>query len=99
MLDGKTTYQALASNSRLRILDSLGSLGEASVTELTDLLRMSQPLLSWHLSILRRAGLVTTRRDGRTVRCSLIHERFRQISNELRQLAEHGDHFVAGRVE
>jgi DNA-binding transcriptional ArsR family regulator len=95
--DRKATYQALASNSRLRILDRLGAQGEASVTELAGSLRMSQPLLSWHLAILRRAGLVITRRDGRVVRCSLRHEQFLLISNELRLLAEGS--VITGRAE
>ena len=41
--------------------------------------RLSQPLLSWHLRRLRRAGVVKTERVGRQVRCTFDRERFAQL--------------------
>src|SRR5579883_728901 len=41
--------------------------GEATVTELCDLLAIPQSNVSHHLSILRAAGLVTDRREGQFV--------------------------------
>lgn len=63
---------ALADRTRLRILTIL-SIGEASVNEMESILGESQPKISRHLAYLRRAGLVTTRRDGRWVYYSLSH--------------------------
>jgi ArsR family transcriptional regulator, arsenate/arsenite/antimonite-responsive transcriptional repressor len=56
---------ACADGTRLRILRLLGDGREISVSDLTLLLHLSQPLVSWHLRILRRSGLISTRRTGR----------------------------------
>lgn len=59
-----TAYAALAEPSRRQILDLLRD-GERSVSELVSRLTLSQPGVSKHLRILREAGLVEVRRDGR----------------------------------
>ncbi len=67
-------FRALASPTRLRILERLAEAGEESVKELAAHLRMSQPRVSWHLSVLRRGGVVRQRRVGRQVYCSVDEE-------------------------
>ena len=52
---------------RLQVLRQLTQREEMSVTELVRAVRVSQPLLSWHLGVLKRLGLVRVRRDGRLV--------------------------------
>lgn len=52
------TFTALADPTRRAILARLAQ-GEASVTELTEPFRMSQPAISRHLRVLERAGLIT----------------------------------------
>jgi DNA-binding transcriptional ArsR family regulator len=59
-------FQALADPSRRAILESLTG-GEVAVKDLTARFDISQPAVSQHLSTLRHAGLVTSRRDGRCV--------------------------------
>ncbi len=59
--------RALASRTRLLTLDELASATELDVSELSRRLEVSQPLMSWHLRRLRRAGLVRGRRQGRRV--------------------------------
>jgi len=49
------------------------------VLELVRLLGLSQPLASWHLRILRQAGLISTRRLGRQVFCRLNRERLAEF--------------------
>jgi ArsR family transcriptional regulator len=71
----KTTLKALAGIARLTIVYHLVHRGEITVTELIDLLGISQPLVSWHLRKLRRAGVIQTRRVGRQVYCSLVPQR------------------------
>ncbi len=56
--------KALSEESRVRIVMLLGKQ-ELSVCELMGVLRISQPLVSRHLSILKEAGLVKSRRDGK----------------------------------
>jgi ArsR family transcriptional regulator, arsenate/arsenite/antimonite-responsive transcriptional repressor len=58
--------RALGDRTRLAILAILRD-GERCVCELTDSLDVSQPLLSFHLRVLRNAGLITDRRSGKWV--------------------------------
>jgi ArsR family transcriptional regulator len=63
-LDALTTvYSALADATRLRILSLLKD-GEVCVCHIHASLAVPQPTASRHLGSLRRAGLVTARRDG-----------------------------------
>jgi DNA-binding transcriptional ArsR family regulator len=55
---------ALADPTRIALLESLRS-GEASVQELADDLDLPHQNASHHVGILRRAGLVKRRREGR----------------------------------
>jgi DNA-binding transcriptional ArsR family regulator len=57
-------FNAVAEASRRELLDALGT-GEATVGELVDRLRMSQPQVSKHLAVLRAVGLVLVRVEGR----------------------------------
>ena len=73
--DVRLFHKALADVNRLRIVQRLAE-GEASVTELIELVGLSQPLVSWHLGRLRAAAIVETRRNGRETVCRLIPEAF-----------------------
>ena len=66
--------QALADPKRILILYAL-SEGSKSVSELTEALEVPQPTVSRHLKVLRERRLVTTARDGASVRYSLADER------------------------
>lgn len=70
--------KALAHENRLLILCLLAEQ-ERSVTELEELLALSQPTVSQQLGRLRLDGLVETRRDGRTVYYSLADEATRSF--------------------
>ena len=59
----ETVFKALADQTRLRILGLLAG-GEVCVCEIHDSLQIPQPTASRHLAYLKRAGLVTDRRDG-----------------------------------
>jgi ArsR family transcriptional regulator len=63
-------FRALGDETRLRILEQLGS-GERSVSDLMVLLDIGQSLMSHHLRILREAGLVVDRREGRWIHYSI----------------------------
>ena len=68
--------QALGEPSRLRIVDFLRS-GSKNVTEISRLMREEIVNVSHHLSVLREAGLVQDRKDGRFVIYSLHPRYFR----------------------
>jgi ArsR family transcriptional regulator len=63
-------FKALADVTRLRILRLLMA-GEICVCDIHDTLKIPQAKASRHLAYLRRAGLVTTRREGLWVHYSL----------------------------
>ncbi len=84
----KLMMQALADVARLTIVYHLAHQEEVTVTALTELLNISQPLVSWHLHRLKRAGLVETRRLGRQVYCSLNRQRFQYCLQRLEGLID-----------
>ena len=59
-----SAYGALAEPHRRQILDLLRG-GERPAGELVEHLALSQPGVSKHLKVLREAGLVTVRADGK----------------------------------
>src|SRR5437879_5727904 len=62
--------KAFAHTTRLRMLDILAK-GEHSVSDIQGELKISAPNVSQHLAILKAAGVVATRRDGKQIFCSL----------------------------
>lgn len=66
-------FHALSDETRLGILARL-THGERCVCELTDELDAAQSRLSFHLKVLKDAGLVTDRREGRWMYYSLNHD-------------------------
>jgi ArsR family transcriptional regulator len=59
-------FKAMAHPARVRVLEVLVD-GEQSVSELQPLVGIESSHLSQQLGVLRRAGLVSTRKDGNTV--------------------------------
>ena len=59
-------FHALSDNTRLEIMGMLRN-GECCVCELQDELRAAQSRLSFHLKVLKDAGLITDRKEGRWV--------------------------------
>jgi len=75
----KTFHRALGDVTRIRVVQILANEGEQPVSSLVRRVRISQPLMSWHLRRLTRAGIVRTERVGREVRCSFDRERFAEL--------------------
>ena len=66
-----TVFAALADRTRLRLLN-LMTEGEVCVWDLARILGEPQPKISRHLAFLRRAALVTARREGKWMHYSLM---------------------------
>jgi ArsR family transcriptional regulator len=66
MSDIVTIFKALADDTRVRVLKLLGS-GELCVCEISAALDLEQPRLSFHLRILKEAGIVLDRRQERWI--------------------------------
>ncbi len=60
----RDVFRAVADPTRRALLDTLRT-AEHSVTSLSGPFRVSQPAISQHLKILRDAGLVRVRQEGR----------------------------------
>jgi DNA-binding transcriptional ArsR family regulator len=73
-------FQAIADPTRRRILELLAE-SERPVKELSAPFQMSTPAISQHLRVLREAGLVHERREGR-------HRRYRLDPEPLRDVAD-----------
>ena len=75
----RTLYRALGDETRLRVIGLLAEVGPLAVGELSSRVGLSQPLISWHLRILRLAGVIDTKRHGREVICNLRIAAFEEL--------------------
>lgn len=78
-------FKLLSDETRLRILVYLAREAELHVTALCDRLGQSQPAVSHHLALLRVAGLIKARRDGKHNYYSVRQSRFRRLMEQLFQ--------------
>jgi len=65
-------FAALADRTRLRLLNLMKGR-EVCVCYFVEILRQSQPKISRHLAYLRRAGIVSARREGKWMHYSIEH--------------------------
>ena len=72
-------FHELADETRLEILDRLKD-GERCVCELTDALKTGQSRLSFHLKVLKDAGVIEDRPDGRWTYYSINREAIEEVS-------------------
>lgn len=72
-------FHALSDRTRLAIIQRLRA-GERCVCELTDALDAAQSRLSFHLRVLKEAGLVTDRREGRWMYYTLDADTLAEVS-------------------
>lgn len=76
-------FKLLADETRLKVLTYLIREGELHVSALCDRLKQSQPAVSHHLALLRVAGLIEARRDGKHNFYSVKSTRFQQLVTDL----------------
>ena len=77
-----------AVNHKLRqqILKIIDEHGKITVTELYMQLRLEQSVASQHLAVLRKAGFVTTTRDGKFIHYSVNISRLQELNQFVGQL-------------
>lgn len=78
-------FKALADPTRLRVIHLIGDR-EVCVRYFVEVLDTNQSKISRHLAYLRRAGLVSTRRDGKWVHYRLVEPGDRHVSQILREV-------------
>lgn len=76
-------FKLLADETRLRVLMSLLRERELNVTSICKRLDQSQPAVSHHLALLRGAGLIESRRDGKHNFYRVRREHFESVMGGL----------------
>lgn len=91
--------KALANSKRLEIIHLLRDQ-ELSVSQMQDMLHLPQSNLSQHLMVLRKAGVVKSRREGKEVFYQVSHPHFIQASDLLREvlIEQHQGEEVASQL-
>ena len=74
-----TIFRALNNKLRQKILNLIAQEQSINVTDLYVKLRVEQSVASQHLAILRKAGFVINKRDGKTISYSINYPRFQLI--------------------
>jgi ArsR family transcriptional regulator, arsenate/arsenite/antimonite-responsive transcriptional repressor len=64
-------FKALADRTRLRLINLMGDT-EVCVCFFVEVLKINQPKISRHLAYLKRAGVVSARRDGKWIHYRLV---------------------------
>jgi ArsR family transcriptional regulator, arsenate/arsenite/antimonite-responsive transcriptional repressor len=78
-------FHALSDGTRLSIIERL-RFGERCVCDLTDALDAAQSRLSFHLKVLKDAGLVADRREGRWMYYTLDTQALTEVANLVEAL-------------
>jgi len=82
----RALLKALADPIRLQVIEALGG-GERCVCELTEELGLAQSKLSFHIKVLKEAGLLADRQSGRWIYYQLQPEALEQLRSWLGGLA------------
>jgi len=80
-------FHALGDETRLEILDSLRG-GERCVCELTEALQTGQSRLSFHLKVLKDAGLIHDRPEGRWIYYSINADAVEELDHLVAALRD-----------
>lgn len=80
-------FQALGDNTRLRLLNLMGEQ-EICVCYFVEILDQPQPKISRHLAYLRKAGIVTTRREGKWMHYRIVMPPNEGAAKVLREILE-----------
>ena len=78
--------RALNHKLRQQLLHLLDEQKKVTVTEIYVKLRLEQSVVSQHLAIMRRAGVVSTKREGKFIYYSVNYNRIKDISAFIEQL-------------
>ena len=89
--DAAPLFAALGDETRLALLDRLGTGGPQSITRLTAGSAVTRQAITKHLQVLAAAGLVHDMRRGRERIWTLDADRIEEARRSLDQIAQHWD--------
>ena len=78
--------RALNHKLRQQLLRLVDEQKKITVTEIYVKMRLEQSVVSQHLAIMRRAGIVLTKRDGKFIYYSVNYNRLKEINTFIEQL-------------
>jgi ArsR family transcriptional regulator len=78
-------FKALADRTRLRLINLMGE-DEVCVCFFVEVLKINQPKISRHLAYLRRAGVVSARREGKWIHYRIVEPRDPHAANIFREV-------------
>ena len=78
-------FKALADTTRLRLINLIGN-DEVCVCFFVEVLKINQPKISRHLAYLRRAGVVSARREGKWIHYRIVEPPDRHAANIFREV-------------
>ena len=78
-------FKALADRTRLRLINLMGDT-EVCVCFFVEVLKTNQPKISRHLAYLRRAGVVSARRDGKWIHYRIVEPPDPHAANIFREV-------------
>lgn len=87
MTDPDALFRSLADPTRRAIFEQLCRHGEQTVGSLTRVAGVAQPTVSKHLAVLKHAGLVTDRPEGRQTHYSARVEALAPLSDWTREMS------------
>ena len=91
----------ISEESKLRIMLLLAKEGPRTVTEICETLDMNQPTLSHHLSLLRHADLVDTKRKGKHIFYDINESLWREMGKQFFDYLQKGNdiHFLGNSTD
>jgi len=81
------TLRAINHPLRRQMMEIMKEQGQIIVTELFIKMRLEQSVVSQHLAILRKVGVLSTKRDGKFIFYSLNETRINEIAALIQELA------------
>ena len=81
-------FKALSDPTRLRILKAVSHMSEMCECTIVPVFGLSQPTISYHLKVLREAGLITSQRRGQWVYHQVNQKALLTTVRRLSEIAE-----------
>lgn len=78
-------FKALADRTRLRLINLIGE-DEVCVCFFVEVLKTNQPKISRHLAYLRKAGVVSARREGKWIHYRIVEPPDEHAANIFREV-------------
>jgi DNA-binding transcriptional ArsR family regulator len=92
-------FKALGDPIRWNIVQQMARVGELACSTLEDTLPISKPTISYHTKILAQAGLISVRKQGRSLYYTLRRDVLQQLVDDIWMLAPEPRPVRAGRID